>query len=70
MIGQFFDTSWKVPETVSTHLKSAFRLIPIHPNEWNLLGIRWKSQHYMYVDMYLPLGFLVARLFLINSRMG
>ena len=37
-----------------TDLKSAFRLIPIHPEDWNLLGILWKSQYY--VDMYLPFG--------------
>ena len=37
-----------------TDLKSAFRLIPIHPDDWNLLGILWKSQYY--VDMYLPFG--------------
>ena len=28
-----------------TDLKSAFRLMPIHPDDWNLLGKYWKS-HY------------------------
>ena len=28
-----------------TDLKSAFRLLPIHPEDWNLLGIYWQS-HY------------------------
>jgi hypothetical protein len=37
-----------------TDLKSAFRLIPIHPDDWNLLGVNWKSRYY--VDMYLPFG--------------
>ena len=37
-----------------TDLKTAFRLIPIHPNDWSLLGIYWQSQYY--VDMYLPFG--------------
>ena len=37
-----------------TDLKSAFCLILIHPDDWNLLGILWKSQNY--VNMYLPLG--------------
>lgn len=32
-----------------TDLKSAFRLMPIHPEDWNLLGIYWQSQ-------YLPFG--------------
>ena len=37
-----------------TDLKSAFRLIPIHHHDWNLLGILSQSQYY--VDMYLPFG--------------
>ena len=37
-----------------TDLKSAFRLIPIHPDDWNLLGIYWQAM--FYVDMYLPFG--------------
>lgn len=37
-----------------TDLKSAFRLIPIHPDDWNLLGIYWQAM--FYVDMYLSFG--------------
>ena len=37
-----------------TDLKSAFRLIPIHPDDWSLLGIYWQSQYYVY--MYLSFG--------------
>ena len=37
-----------------TDLKSAFRLMPIHPDDWNLFGICWESQYY--VDLYLPFG--------------
>ena len=37
-----------------TDLKSAFRLMPIHPDDWNLLGIYWQSNYY--VDLYLPFG--------------
>jgi hypothetical protein len=37
-----------------TDLKSAFRLIPIHPDDWNLLGVNWNSRYY--VDMYLLFG--------------
>ena len=47
-----------------TDLKSAFRLIPIHPDDWNLLGIYWQSQYY--VDMYLPFGLRSAP-FLFNQ---
>ena len=35
-----------------TDLESAFRLIPIHPGDWHLMGIYWQSQYY--VDLYLP----------------
>ena len=37
-----------------TDLKLAFRLIPIHSDDWNLLGIYWQAM--FYVDMYLPFG--------------
>ena len=47
-----------------TDLKSAFRLIPIHPDDWHLLGIHWQSQYY--VDMYLPFGLRSAP-FLFNQ---
>ena len=47
-----------------TDLKSAFRLIPIHLNDWSLLGIFWQSQYY--VDMYLPFGLRSAP-FLFNQ---
>ena len=47
-----------------TDLKSAFRLIPIQPNDWSLLGIFWQSQYY--VDMYLPFGLRSAP-FLFNQ---
>ena len=35
-------------------LKNAFRLIPVRPEDWNLLGIRWRDQ--FYVDTCLPFG--------------
>jgi len=37
-----------------TDFKSAFRLMRIHPDDWNLLGIYWQLQYY--VDLYLPFG--------------
>ena len=45
-------------------LKSAFRLVPIHPADWNLLGIYWQSQYY--IDLYLPFGLRSAP-FLFNQ---
>ena len=35
-------------------LKDAFRLIPVHAPQWNLLGICWKTR--FYVDTCLPFG--------------
>ena len=47
-----------------TDLKSAFRLIPIRPDDWHLLGIYWQKQYY--VDLYLPFGLRSAP-FLFNQ---
>jgi len=35
-------------------LKNAFRLIPVRPEHWNLLGICWRNQ--IYADTCLPFG--------------
>ncbi len=35
-------------------LKSAFRLCPVHPLDWPLLGMQWRSQYF--VDKCLPFG--------------
>jgi len=35
-------------------LKNAFRLIPVRPADWNLLGISWRGNYY--VDTCLPFG--------------
>ena len=47
-----------------TDPKSAFRLIPIHPGDWHLMGIYWQSQYY--VDLFLPFGLRSAP-FLFNQ---
>ena len=47
-----------------TDLKSTFLLMPIHPADWNLLGIYWQSQYY--IDLYLPFGLRSAP-FLFNQ---
>ena len=44
-------------------LKDAFRLIPVCPDNWNLLGIHWK--HQFYIDTCLPFGLRSAP-FLFN----
>ena len=35
-------------------LKNAFCLIPVHPNDWNLLGICWRNK--FNIDTCLPFG--------------
>ena len=45
-------------------LKSAFRLCPVHPLDWPLLGICWRQQYF--VDKCLPFG-LRSSPFLFNQ---
>ncbi len=35
-------------------LKSAFRMIPVRPQDWELLGLRWQGNYYF--DTCLPFG--------------
>jgi len=37
-----------------TDIKSAFRIIPIHPSDVTLLGMKWQKSHYF--DRCLPMG--------------
>lgn len=37
-----------------TDIKSAFRIIPVHPSDYQLLGFHWKGK--WYVDRCLPMG--------------
>ena len=37
-----------------TDIKSAFRIIPIHPNDYHLLGFKWKGKYFF--DKCLPMG--------------
>ena len=41
-------------QLVKMDLKDAYRMIPIHPHDHHLLGIRWQDQ--VYVDRSLPFG--------------
>ena len=43
-------------------LKSAFRMVPVHPTDWHLLGLR---DNY-YIDTCLPFG-LQSAPFLFNE---
>ena len=35
-------------------IKDAFRIVPVHPDDWHLLGIFWKDQYFF--DLRLPMG--------------
>ena len=37
-----------------TDVKSAFRIIPIHPADYSLLGLKWENLYYL--DRTLPMG--------------
>ena len=37
-----------------TDIQSAFRIIPVHPEDWELLGLSWKGRYYF--DKALPFG--------------
>ena len=37
-----------------TDIESAFRLFPVHPEDWELLGMKWDGQYYF--DKVLPFG--------------
>ena len=44
-------------------LKNAFRLCPVRPDDWHLLGIHWRGKYY--IDKCLPFGLRSAP-FLFN----
>ena len=37
-----------------TDIKSDFRIIPVHPSDYNLLGMQWHDQYYF--DKCMPMG--------------
>ena len=37
-----------------TDIKNAFRIIPVHPTDYNLLGLKWRDQYYF--DKCMPMG--------------
>ena len=41
-----------------TDIESAFRLFPVHPHDWELLGMFWNGSYYF--DKVLPFGFRSA----------
>ena len=49
---------------VKVDLKSAFRMVPVHPTNWELLGMDWREK--FYVDTCPPFGLRSAP-FLFNE---
>ena len=47
-----------------TDIESAFRLFPVHPDDWELLGMKWQGLYYF--DKVLPFGLRSAP-FLFNQ---
>ncbi len=41
-----------------TDIQSAFRIIPIHPKDSNLLGMQWEGNYYF--DRCLPMGLAIS----------
>ena len=39
---------------MKTDIESAFRIFPIHRDDWELLGMFWENQYF--VDLFLPFG--------------
>ena len=46
------------------NLKSAFRMVPVHREDWELLGMHWRN--HFYIDTCLPFGLRSAP-FLFNE---
>ena len=41
-----------------TDFRSAFRIIPVHPKDYHLLGMQWKGKYY--ADCCLPMGLAIS----------
>ena len=41
-------------QLVKLDIKEAYRIMPVHPDDYHLLGIRWKGS--TYIDRALPFG--------------
>ena len=39
-------------------IQSTYRTIPVHPEDWNLLGMVWEN--FLFIDTTLPLGLRLA----------
>ena len=46
--------AWAGCFMAKTDVKSAFRIIPIHPNDYPLLAMKWENLYYF--DRCLPMG--------------
>ena len=50
-----------------TDVKSAFRNMPVHPDDWELLGMEWRGLYFL--DRVVPFGLRSAPIFSTCFRM-
>ena len=53
----------KIPGTLmaKVDIESAYRNVPVHPDDWQMLGMQWRDR--IYVDTALPFGLRSAQIF-------
>ncbi len=60
----YFNSLVRTHFMANADLKSAFRLCPVHPLDWPLLGIQWRNQYF--IDKCLPFGLRSSSPYLFN----
>ena len=55
-------------EMANFDIKSAYHLIPVHPDDRQLLGMRWRDK--LYIDAVLPFGLRSAPKILMQWQMS
>ena len=54
MLYRGYQAVWSSSFLAKTDIKSAFRLIPVHPDDYELLGMKWEGKYYY--DKVLSFG--------------
>jgi len=47
-------SKWRLTQMAKFDIESAYRLVPVHPDDRLLLGMKWRE--FLYVDTTLPFG--------------
>lgn len=54
---------------VKTDIKNAFRIIPIRPEDYGLLGMRWRDSYYYELSIIMPIPVaFISRPFLLSRH--